>query len=60
MRKTENLDGFLCHRNEFLRQEFNREANKLCSKSTDLALTRIGLDLKAAVEGLREQVQNLE
>ena len=60
MRKNENLDGFLWLRNEFLRQGFNREGNTLCSKSTDLALTRIGLDLKAAVEGLREQVQNLE
>ena len=45
---------------DFLCQEFNREANTLCSKSTDLDLTRIGLDLKAAVEGLREQVQNVE
>ncbi len=52
--------GPVGRRLDFLCQEFNREANTLCSKSTDLALTRIGLDLKAAVEGLREQVQNLE
>ena len=32
---------------DFLAQEFNREANTLCSKSSDIALTRIGLDLKA-------------
>ncbi len=45
---------------DFLCQEFNREANTLCSKSDDLALTRIGLDLKARIDQLREQVQNLE
>ncbi len=45
---------------DFLCQEFNREANTLCSKSQDIDLTRIGLDLKAAVEQLREQVQNIE
>ena len=52
--------GPVGRRLDFLCQEFNREANTLCSKSTDMELTRIGLDLKAAVEGLREQVQNLE
>ena len=45
---------------DFLCQEFNREANTVCSKSADLGLTRIGLDLKAAIEQLREQVQNIE
>ena len=45
---------------DFLCQEFNREANTLCSKSTDTELTRIGLALKAAIEQLREQVQNIE
>lgn len=45
---------------DFLCQEFNREANTLCSKSADLDLTRIGLALKAAIEQLREQVQNIE
>ncbi|WP_162913029.1 YicC/YloC family endoribonuclease [Rhodospirillaceae bacterium SYSU D60014] len=45
---------------DFLCQEFNREANTLCSKSSDVALTRIGLDLKATIEQLREQVQNIE
>ncbi len=45
---------------DFLCQEFNREANTLCSKSSDLELTRIGLDLKAAIERLREQIQNIE
>ena len=45
---------------DFLCQEFNREANTVCSKSADLGLTRTGLGLKAAIEQLREQVQNIE
>jgi uncharacterized protein (TIGR00255 family) len=45
---------------EFLAQEFNREANTLCSKSVDLMLTRCGLDLKVAIDRLREQAANLE
>ena len=45
---------------DFLAQEFNREANTLCSKSTDIALTRLGLDLKAAIDQFREQLQNVE
>jgi len=45
---------------DFLCQEFNREANTLCSKSSDLGLTRVGLDLKTAVDRLREQIQNIE
>ena len=45
---------------DFLCQEFNREANTLCSKSADIALTNIGIALKAAIEQLREQIQNLE
>ena len=45
---------------DFLTQEFNREANTLCSKSNDAALTRIGLDLKTVIDQMREQVQNVE
>lgn len=45
---------------DFLAQEFNRETNTLCSKANDRSLTTIGLELKAAVDQLREQVQNLE
>jgi len=52
--------GAIGRRFDFLCQEFNREANTLCSKSADVALTRTGLALKAAIEQLREQVQNLE
>ncbi len=52
--------GAVGRRFDFLCQEFNREANTLCSKSSDIGLTRIGLALKAAIEQLREQVQNIE
>ena len=52
--------GAIGRRFDFLCQEFNREANTLCAKSADVALTRTGLALKAAIEQLREQVQNLE
>ncbi len=45
---------------DFLCQEFNREANTLCAKSGAVALTRIGLDLKAAIDQMREQIQNVE
>jgi uncharacterized protein (TIGR00255 family) len=45
---------------DFLVQEFNREANTLCSKSASIPLTTTGLKLKAAIEQLREQVANIE
>ncbi|MBK1663768.1 YicC family protein [Rhodospirillum rubrum] len=45
---------------EFLSQELNREANTLCSKSSDVALTRIGLEMKAVIDQFREQILNIE
>lgn len=45
---------------DFLMQEFNREANTLCSKAQSTALTTIGLDLKTVIDQMREQVQNIE
>ncbi|TVP72380.1 MAG: YicC family protein [Rhodobacteraceae bacterium] len=45
---------------DFLTQEFNREANTLCSKAQHLEMTRIGLDLKVVIDQMREQVQNVE
>ena len=45
---------------DFLAQEFNREANTLCSKAIDRSLTAIGLDLKTVIDQMREQVQNIE
>jgi uncharacterized protein (TIGR00255 family) len=52
--------GAVGRRLDFLAQELNREANTLCSKSNDVELTKIGLELKSVVEQFREQVQNLE
>mgnify|MGYP000969847642 CR=1 FL=1 len=45
---------------DFLTQEFNREANTLCSKSSDSDLTKTGLELKLVIDQMREQVQNIE
>ncbi len=53
-------DGAVGRKLDFLMQEFNREANTLCSKSNDTDLTRVGLDLKAVIDQMREQVQNVE
>jgi len=53
-------DGPVGRKLDFLSQEFNREANTLCSKSADLELTRIGLALKAVIGQFREQIQNIE
>ena len=53
-------DGAVGRKFDFLMQEFNREANTLCSKSQSTALTAVGLDLKALIDQMREQVQNIE
>jgi uncharacterized protein (TIGR00255 family) len=45
---------------EFLAQEFNREANTICSKASDIEISRTGLELKSVIDQLREQVQNIE
>ena len=45
---------------DFLAQEFNREANTLCSKANAVDITRLGLTLKSTIDQLREQVQNIE
>ena len=45
---------------DFLAQEFNREANTLCAKAGSAPLTAIGLDLKAEIDRMREQIQNVE
>jgi uncharacterized protein (TIGR00255 family) len=53
-------DGAVGRKLDFLMQEFNREANTLCSKAQNTDLTAIGLDLKAVIDQMREQVQNVE
>ena len=59
-RELLSADGPVGRKFDFLAQEFNREANTLCSKSTDTSLTHIGLELKTVIDQLREQVQNIE
>ncbi|EPX78371.1 YicC/YloC family endoribonuclease [Salipiger mucosus] len=53
-------EGAVGRRLDFLMQEFNREANTLCSKSGSVPLTQVGLALKTAIDQTREQVQNVE
>jgi len=55
-----NGSGAVGRRLDFLCQELNREANTTCSKSVDIELTSLGMELKALIEQFREQVQNIE
>jgi uncharacterized protein (TIGR00255 family) len=45
---------------DFLCQELNREANTICSKSANLTLSGVGLEMKSVIEQFREQIQNVE
>ncbi|UYP69793.1 YicC family protein [Thalassobacter stenotrophicus] len=54
------IDGPVGRKFDFLTQEFNREANTLCSKAQFSALTEVGLSLKTVIDQMREQVQNVE
>lgn len=54
------LEGPVGRKLDFLSQEFNREANSLCSKAGTSELTAVGLNLKVAIDQLREQIQNVE
>ncbi len=59
-RELLRLNGPVGRKLDFLMQEFNREANTLCSKAQSTELTSVGLDLKAVIDQMREQVQNVE
>jgi uncharacterized protein (TIGR00255 family) len=59
-RELMKAGGPVGRRLDFLAQELAREANTLCAKSNDVALTAIGLDLRSQIEQLREQIQNVE
>jgi uncharacterized protein (TIGR00255 family) len=52
--------GAMGRKLDFLTQEFNREANTLCSKAQSTPLTAVGLELKTVIDQMREQVQNVE
>lgn len=60
VRKLLAEGGAVGRKLDFMCQELNREANTLCSKSTSLTLTNIGVELKVVIEQFREQVQNVE
>lgn len=53
-------NGAVGRKFDFLAQEFNREANTVCSKANDVEITRAGLALKTVIDQMREQVQNIE
>lgn len=59
-RELLDAEGPIGRKLDFLMQEFNREANTLCAKAQNSDLTRVGLALKAVIDQLREQVQNVE
>ncbi|HEV3043032.1 MAG TPA: YicC/YloC family endoribonuclease [Roseiarcus sp.] len=59
-RELMSAGGPVGRRLDFLAQELAREANTLCAKANDVALTAIGLDLRSQIEQLREQIQNIE
>ncbi len=59
-RKLLVSDGPVGRKLEFLTQEFSREINTLCSKSSDIRLTNVGLALKVAIDQFREQILNVE
>lgn len=60
VRRIMNEGGAVGRRLDFLMQELNREANTLASKSADVELTRLAVDMKVLIEQMREQVQNIE
>ncbi|MBL4893754.1 MAG: YicC family protein [Emcibacter sp.] len=59
-RKHLKAEGQIGRKLDFLTQEFNREANTLCSKASDIRLTEVGLSLKTSIDQFKEQIQNIE
>jgi len=60
LRRILDKGGAVGKRLDFLMQELNREANTLGSKSVDIAVTQVAMDLKLLIEQMREQIQNIE
>lgn len=58
--KAMDADSDVGKKLDFLVQEMNREANTMLSKSTNINMTDIGIELKTGIEKIREQVQNIE
>lgn len=60
MKETLLKGGAVGRKLDFVAQEMNREANTILSKSTDLQITDVGIELKTLIEKVREQIQNIE
>ena len=60
LRQMLEQGGAIGRKLDFLIQEFNREANTIGSKCSDIETTRLVVDIKAEIEKIREQVQNIE
>jgi uncharacterized protein (TIGR00255 family) len=60
VRRILDAGGTAGKRLDFLMQELNREANTLGSKSVDIEVTKVSLELKLLIEQMREQIQNIE
>ncbi len=60
MQETLKMGGAVGRKLDFVAQEMNREANTILSKSSDLQITDIGIELKTLIEKVREQIQNIE
>ena len=60
LRELLDQGGAVGRKLDFLIQEFNREANTIGSKCNDIDIARVVVDIKAEIEKIREQVQNLE
>ena len=60
LRELLGKGGAVGRKLDFLIQEFNREANTIGSKCSDIQIARIVVDIKAEIEKIREQVQNIE
>ena len=52
--------GSIGRKLDFIAQEMNREANTILSKTTDITISDIGINLKTDIEKVREQIQNIE
>ena len=60
MKKALSSGGSIGRKMDFIAQEMNREANTILSKTTDIEISDIGINLKTDIEKVREQIQNIE
>ena len=60
MSETLDMQEAIGRKLDFIAQEMNREANTILSKTTDLKVSDVGINLKTDIEKVREQIQNIE